>query len=134
MFKLEPGVNCLEYTHVGSRVTCNPPVLDTDNDVLVLCVGEELRDLIFEAGGELCGRDYGGDAELVPMRLGEMNYLLVEDDDYYEKFLTVTAVAKHLNLLAKDDRKALFAAMMDDDTSYLSSGIKRHRAPGENPF
>lgn len=137
MFKLEPGVNCLEYAHVGSRVTCDPPVMDTDNDVLVLLTPDQFQEMmgaIYEADGDRCGDDYGDDHELMPMRLGEMNYLMTVERDYYSEFLRVTAVVKHLNLLCKDDRKAVFKAILDHDLSYLSSDIERARPPFEAIF
>jgi hypothetical protein len=133
--ELVPGENCLEYAFVGSRVTCEPPVLDTDCDIIILFANyNELNALqlaIYEAGGETCGRDYGadGDDDLLPMRLGEFNYLLTMSVGYYRRFLDATGIAKHLNILCKDDRKALFACMMDGDNTYLSARIKSHSAP-----
>lgn len=133
---LTPGVNCLEYAFVGSRVTCEPPVLDTDCDVIILCESDNqftvLRNAIYQAGGDACGRDYGD--ELLPMRLGDHNYLLTDSPAYYRTFLHVTAVAKHLNLLDKAERKALFACLMDGDTSQLKEGsrIRSHAEPLEN--
>jgi hypothetical protein len=135
---LIPGANCLEYAFVGSRVTCEPPVLDTDCDIIVLFERypglAAMQSAIYQAGGEQCGEDYGGEAELIPMRLGDHNYLLTLSPTYYRTFLHVTAVAKHLNLLDKADRKAVFACLMDGDTSYMTEGsrIKSHAQPLED--
>lgn len=133
MIELKPGINCIEYAHVGSRVTCNPPVLDTDDDVIVLVSPEQFQALeteIYEAHGDRCGESYGDDSALLPMRLGEMNYLLTEDVDYYHDFLSLSAVVKDLNILDKETRKAIFKAVMDGDTSYLPNGkIDRVVAP-----
>lgn len=137
MIKLEPGDNCLMYAHVGSRVTCNPPVLDTDNDVLILVAPDQFQALesaIYKAGGDRCGECYGDDAPLLPMRLGEMNYLLTDDRDYFDEFLRVTAVVKHLNVLCKGDRKAVFKAILDGDPTYLANGyVKVVKAPAPVP-
>lgn len=117
LFPLEPGKNCEAWAFVGSRVTCNPAPTDTDRDILVLCVeGEmcEIAEKIQVAGGELCGEDYGeGENLMYPFRLGEDNYLLTEDRDYFYRFLAVTRFAQRMNLMDKADRKALFAAAMD---------------------
>lgn len=135
---LTPGANCLEYAFVGSRVTCEPPVLDTDCDVIILFASypelTTLQQVIYLSGGEQCGEGYSGEADLIPMRLGDHNYLLTLNPAYYRTFLHVTAVAKHLNLLDKADRKAMFACLMDGDTSYLAEGsrIRSHAEPLEN--
>lgn len=136
-FKLEPGKNCTEYAYVGSRVTCNPAPTDTDRDILVLCVEGELREVmqqIYDAGGDACGdKDYGDD--MVAMRLGaEDNYLLTENEDYYEKFIAVTAVARGLNIMDKSSRHAMFKCLLDDDYSLVGGRIERVRRRLEAPF
>lgn len=136
MFNLEPGKNCEEFAYVGSRVTCNPAPTDTDRDILVLCVeGEkgELCDMIARAGGEVCGNvDYGDD--MIPMRLGEDNFLVTEDEDYYEKFLAVTAVARGLNIMDKNSRHAMFKALLDDDFKLVGGRVDRVLRKLEAPF
>lgn len=135
LIELAPGENCTEYAFVGSRVTCEPPVMDTDCDIIVLCdqPGQlpALRDAVYLYGGEQCGRDYDDECPLLPMRLDEYNYLLTDSEQYYREFLRATAIAKHLNIQCKDDRKALFACMLDGDASYLSARITSHSAPGD---
>jgi hypothetical protein len=116
-FPLEPGKNCTAWAFVGSRVTCDPAPTDTDRDVLVLCIEGEAGDLanmICNAGGMLCGEDYSEDNQLmIPYRLGDDNYLLTENSEYFYRFMAVTEFAKYMNFMDKPARKALFQAAMD---------------------
>lgn len=118
-FDFVPGKNCTAWAFVGSRVTCNPAPTDTDRDVLVLLVEGELGDVsghLCNAGAELCGEDYGDEPSLYPYRLGDDNYLLTEDREYFYRFLAVTGFAKEQNFMDKQARKDLFAAAMDSGT------------------
>lgn len=118
-FKFVAGDNCVMWADVGSRVTCDPAPTDTDRDVLVLCKPGEVRgisDLIYLAGGELCGQGYGEFEDgygILPVRLGDDNYLLTESAEYFWRFVAVTTFAKKMNFLDKAVRKELFAAALD---------------------
>lgn len=135
-FELKPGVNCERFAYVGSRVTCNPAPTDTDRDILVLCVEGESCDLIhkiFQAGGEPCGvLDYGDDMK--PVRLGEDNFLLTEDEDYYQKFCELTSVVRYLNIMDKPTRHHVFSAMLDGAWSQVGGRIESVSRPVEVPF
>lgn len=114
---------CQAAALVGSRVTCDPPPTDTDQDILVLvdafAFNAKRRELS-AAGWELGGSQVNiGDMEdpaemgsFVSYRLGELNLILTSDGVYYEKFLAATSVAKRLNLLNKEDRIAVFEAVL----------------------
>jgi len=43
---------------------------------------------------------------------GNINLIVTEDYGFYNKFIAATSVAKRLNLLEKDDRVALFQAVL----------------------
>lgn len=80
---------CLKYELVGSRITCDPAPIDTDQDYLAQ----------------------------VPMSfqsftLGKLNLIITFDPEFYRRFLAATGMAKHLNLLSKDDRVMLFQAVL----------------------
>lgn len=111
---------CLKFELVGSRVTCDPAPTDTDQDVLVLADlnnwGLHLEPLLvtegFEKGGSNCG-DVAGYMGNVPLSFqsftfGELNLIVTFDPEFYRRFMAATAIAKHLNLLVKDDRVMLF--------------------------
>lgn len=116
-FDFVPGKNCTAWAFVGSRVTCNPAPTDTDRDVLVLCVEGELHEVISDiivAGGSVCGSQDYGDV-MTAVRLGDDNYIMTEDDDYFERFVVMTQLAKRWNILEKDKRHELFKAAIDID-------------------
>lgn len=100
---------------VGSRVTCNPPPVDTDEDWLVLTFGdvaENMREAGFSQDGSpqfYTGNDNGG---FRSWRRGDLNIVTTESQEFYERFITATDLAKRFNLLAKADRIALFQAVL----------------------
>lgn len=127
-FELKPGVNCEEFAYVGSRVTCNPAPTDTDRDILVLCVEGEMGELverIMQAGGSVCGdADYGD--TMIPLRLGEDNFLVTEDEEYYHHFRAVTAAVRFLNIMDKPTRHAIFSALLDGNYKFIGGEIPRN--------
>jgi hypothetical protein len=100
---------------VGSRVTCNPPPVDTDEDWLALCIGnttELMRSHGFKQDGSpqfYTGNDNGG---FRSWRRGELNVVTTESNEFFWRFITATDLAKRFNLLAKADRIALFQAVL----------------------
>lgn len=131
---LKIGVNCNEYTMVGSRATCNPAPTDTDNDVAVYVPGamyDKIVDDLRRAGASPCGnQDYGSAEEgLEAWRHGEDNYLLMQDFDYYMLFLRCTGLARHFNLMNKEDRYLLFSTVLDGEYAALATLDRRQEAP-----
>lgn len=115
---------CLKYELVGSRITCDPAPIDTDQDVLVLADLDQwdahLAPLLvtegFDKGGSDCG-DVMGYLAQTPLSfqsftLGDLNLIITFDPEFYRRFLAATGIAKHLNLLDKDDRVMLFQAVL----------------------
>lgn len=121
----------------GSRVTCRPAPTDTDQDVIVLVrhiessackvpmpdQTEALAEL-----GAMCGalaRDswtYGGsgdqDDDFESWTKGDINLILTADEAFYNRFVAATTVCARLNLLDKDDRKALFRSVLYSEPCY----------------
>jgi hypothetical protein len=107
---------------VGSRVTCNPPPTDTDEDFLVL-----VKDIQSAVDGlKALGFEHSADPEKVEkyirlqettqMRFtslwfGDVNYLITDSEFFFERFLTATHICKTLNLLNKADRVMVFEAV-----------------------
>jgi len=93
----------------GSSVICNPPVTNTDIDFMFYT-----RDMAkFEAhllkqGWKECGEYDVNTESWKAYRKDNLNYLLTDDNCYYEKFETATKLATKLNLLDKQQRITLF--------------------------
>ena len=100
---------------VGSRVTCNPPPINTDEDWL-LHVTTDVKDRLeafgFTQDGQpefYTGNDAGG---FRSWRLGDLNVITTQDTEFFDRFVTATNLAKRFNLLDKGDRIALFQAVL----------------------
>jgi hypothetical protein len=111
---------CIRHDLVGSRITCSPPPTSTDQDVLVLVKPEAIDELweeLFQIGFELDGSDPGdvtleSDNEFQSFSHGELNLIITASETFYSRFMAATSVAKHLNLMDKCDRVALFQAVL----------------------
>jgi hypothetical protein len=110
-----PGV--MQVEHVGSRVTCDPPPTDTDDDWLILGSPSGFRGL--QRHLESCAFSRGGSdidhqpaSGFLSYKYGEVNVILTDDRNFFEKFMAASSVAKRFNLLDKSDRIALFRAVL----------------------
>jgi hypothetical protein len=103
------------FEPVGSRVTCNPPPQNTDIDFLcrsIQPVDQELKELGFKLEGSpgfYTGNDNGS---FRSWRRGDVNLIVTPDLHFYELFITATSLAKRFNLMDKNDRIALFQAIL----------------------
>jgi hypothetical protein len=103
----------------GSRVTCDPAPLDTDEDFLVEIspketdVGEVvncLGGLHFHWEG---GEHYQMAADtFMSWRRGNVNLIVTANKRFADRHRTATWLCKRLNLLNKQDRIALFQAVL----------------------
>ena len=110
-----------EITQVGSRVTCNPAPTDTDDDYLAyvhssnwIAFDASMNDNGFSVGGsrpEHADADYL-DNGFCSYTKGEINVIATANHEFVKKFMAATSVAKRLNLLNKEDRIALFQAVL----------------------
>jgi hypothetical protein len=139
------GALVISVAPMGSRVTCNPPPVDTDEDWLVLLDSDEVQKRLEAGDGmaafvTLC--DFGfnqdgnpesytgmGEGEFRSWRRGDVNIVTTPDPVFYQKFLDATATAKELNLLDKGDRIALF-----QDVLYGVRPGDQAQAPELHPF
>jgi hypothetical protein len=108
---------------VGSRVTCNPPPIDTDQDVLVYIDSDNADDFISRmkrAGFNVeLGEGYAEDAlnggesdRFQSYRLGDVNLIVTVDPIFYQRFQYATQIATRANLLQKEERIELFQAIL----------------------
>ena len=102
----------IEWEPVGSRVTCNPPPTDTDNDIL--CLVEDRKQFVAECGSAdfaTMTREYTGQSNQSPftsLRRGDVNLIVTDNDVFYNLFRLATCIAKRRNIMDKADRITLF--------------------------
>lgn len=136
------------YGHVfefGSRVVCDPPVMDTDDDVAVYLkpmvekvrrpfvnaeghlVYEEFEarsheeteifvDLLTKIGFKSCREQYEfGNGMFDSYKLDNMNVTLFFDEDIFEATAKATEVCKFLNIKDKETRVKLYEYFRYED-------------------
>lgn len=111
---------CSEWHEVGSRVTCDPPIMDTDRDIL--CVVDDWRAFIsdaVQAGFTVAGSVPANELEqrkeqslFTSLKRYDDNLIVTDDEGFAKRFLVATRLAKRFNLRLKDDRIALFQAVL----------------------
>lgn len=109
----------LNWKATGSRVICDPAPLDTDEDFVVL-VDADVFDILIEDGWAVTDEDeeYGDVANVeqpfITARKGEVNLIIYRHEmaESFYAFVAATDVAQSLNLLRKEDRVALFKAVL----------------------
>jgi hypothetical protein len=113
---------CLRFEPVGSRITCKPPPTDTDADYLLLVKPAEYRRFeksLYQDGFRLDGSlvlatgcDEGDPDSFQSFKRGIDNLIVTGSEVFFNRFMAASSVAKHLNLLLKRDRIALFRAVL----------------------
>ncbi len=108
-------------TPCGSRVTCNPPPTDTDEDYLVLVPRDERTAAAIVS--HLCneGWDWDGSEHyqsaidgFMSWKRGAVNLIITSNQHFWERHGLATAVCAKLNLMNKRDRITLFQAILYD--------------------
>ena len=104
----------------GSSYICNPPVTNTDVDEMFLV--DDLQEVSFQLTGlgwTKCGLEeetyQDKPSHWAAYRKENMNALLTTDLKYFMNFFKATEEAKHLNLLNKEDRVALFQKILGEE-------------------
>lgn len=108
------GLGTYILSPCGSRITCDPPVMDTDEDWLVVHYGrrtDELRDLLVRQGWEAESTDYDS-SYFASWRKGRVNLLVTSDQVWADRHRAATMLCRRLNLMDKADRIALFRAVL----------------------
>jgi len=108
----DPSPTCAP---TGSRVICDPPVMDTDDDWLVFVpcgLQEEALDYLDARGAaHIAKQDQYPDG--VCYRYGEVNLVLLWDFACFYRWVATTYWAARLNLRDKAERTSMFAALVD---------------------
>lgn len=109
-----------EVELTGSRAICDPPPTDTDQDWLVLTMASEadvrlVVNKLGEAGFHWEGSQHYQQvaaSDFMSWRKGDLNLIVTANLTFAERHRAATSVCKRLNLLAKDDRVAVFQAVL----------------------
>ena len=118
--------DCIFRSHpTGSRYICNPPVMDTDSDTVILVNGyHDWYKMLIDEDWTDSGEHYDIEGDFRSFRKGQENYIVTEDEDFYWSYVKATEGAKALNLLDKEDRIKLFRAVRG-----AGRGVYNQRAP-----
>jgi hypothetical protein len=110
--------NARLFVPCGSRVTCNPPPMDTDEDYLVLIAPtdwERNRIQMEQAGWRLGGADYAIDDPRFSFQswtFDELNLIMTDSLEFYDKHQIATYICKTMNIMAKEYRVMVFQAVL----------------------
>ncbi|NTS31393.1 hypothetical protein HQ945_09020 [Phyllobacterium sp. BT25] len=104
----------------GSRVTCDPAPIDTDQDYLVEVQSGEaivssLVMVLVDFGFRWEGNEHYQDAarnDFMSWRRDDINLIVTANYDFASRHRAATHVCTRLNLQNKDDRIALFQAVL----------------------
>lgn len=112
------AMNC-EITPCGSRVTCDPPPMNTDEDFLVFSPTyyyHEMVDELTRLGWSWEGVDANYQFKIndgfASFRKGPVNLIISASHDFIKRHKAATFVCKRLNLMSKESRISLFQAVL----------------------
>ena len=106
----------LKVEKVGSRVTCDPAPMDTDEDILILTnqiygLLSDCKDDGFDVGEIYLSDDTPG-SMFYCLRKEYINLIVTESEIFFDKFMLATHVCKTLNVLKKENRIVVFQAIL----------------------
>ena len=109
------------YLHfrTGSREICDPPVLTTDVDWVVLIEDDPIKTkvcaLMMLTGLAAKPGKEGYEPDNVNLYVGDVNVIVLSTKEQFAKWYVVTAAAKQMNLLLRRDRVDVFNAVCRGD-------------------
>jgi hypothetical protein len=105
----------------GSRIICNPPVLNTDEDWMILIQPKSFHLALkllskhqFYEGGFMFPINNSPKAVSFKSNSNDLNLLVTDNVEYFDSFRNATKLATKLNLTNKKDRITLFQLAMGD--------------------
>ncbi len=114
-------VDVIIYQETGSRYICNPPVMNTDADLILLVEDREAYGI--EAGRwgfGLCGKYESHSSNFDAYRVGVVNLIVTDNLVWYFRFAAATELAKQMNILEKSNRIDLFHTILEGE-EYLKN-------------
>ncbi len=140
----------LNVLHTGSRVICNPPPTNTDDDYLLLLdirsvstLERELQRNNFTLGGSFKFHKLNPLVEFPDLyctgnnkssifhswKNDDLNLILTCSLEYYTNFAKATLLAKEMNLTDKEKRIQLFELICYDSYSYYDEVLLKEDEP-----
>lgn len=128
----------LATSTTGSRVICNPPVMDTDFDIVVLLGCADDTRYIEDEGYiytipelqkyDVTDVETDGSNEhwIKTYRKGDINLICLIDPTRFGRWKLATAIAKRFNLKYRDDRIALFKMIKEHQEFIAHPKAKPH--------
>jgi hypothetical protein len=125
-----------QYHPTGSRYICSPPVMDTDEDWICLTkikgnhnlpwkeyenkqtLKEQLIQIGFEGGGSEAPHWETISLKRNSVNEGLVNLIITDDEWEYNKWVIASKLAKRFNLTNKEDRIAVFEAVVKHNISF----------------
>lgn len=108
------------FERCGSRVTCSPPPDNSDEDWLVVIPPH--RQNVADAVGHLSSQGYQWEgsehyqdaaaSDFMSWRKGAVNLIVTASEQFATRHRAATALCKRLNLMSKQDRIAVFQAVL----------------------
>ena len=141
--KIGSAISLIKVLHpTGSRFICDPPVMDTDEDYVVLTKDfDRLSRYLIANDWDYDGANYREEgAPFGSFRKDHYNLIVTDDEEFYDKYVVATRLAAKFNLLSKVDRVQLFAAVVDgefleeDVVNRLLLDKQRKVSSDENPI
>lgn len=118
--------SCQRIEPVGSRVTCLPAPVDTDQDYLCLphpkTSVEALIDLLVVEGWE-CEGEYGESGGFSSIRKDEDNLIISHSEEHFTNFMRATFYCKEKNVLDKQERIRIFNLIMKPKKKTMTVGL-----------
>lgn len=122
---LDNAMNLVAFSPTGSRFVCDPPVMDTDIDFVVLVVDHDAASEVLTANGwAKCVGESSDEEDSSYDELGEFsayrkdnfNLIICDDRAYYMRYCAATLLSTKLNLLDKAERCALFQTIIKGES------------------
>ena len=101
--------------HTGSREIVDPPPMDTDDDYCIYVDPNKANTLfqyLDENGWENESDSYDGPGVFWSYRKNDTNFIITTSIEFYTRHRRATKLCKKLNLAKKEDRKAVFKAIL----------------------
>lgn len=102
----------------GSRITCDPPPTDTDEDWLVFVRGDKdlshLVDFLHSQEWEWEGSEHYQSVagNFMSWRKGDANLIVTKNEGFWKLHRIATEVCKHHNVMEKTRRIRIFQAIL----------------------